>query len=113
MGDSTSPGSSAATLERWAVAYHEVRRELPGHGLGGGPHRRRPQVVPAWACPGPRHLVANNPAIYPVQMAADARQLGIPASAIPALPAQPTAEQLRAARERLEGMVASFLSAGL
>ncbi|KAL4426973.1 hypothetical protein ABPG77_009534 [Micractinium sp. CCAP 211/92] len=69
MGDSTSPGATAATLERWAAAYHE--------------------------------------------MAADARQLGIPASAIPALPDHPTAEQLRAARERLEGMVASFLSAGL
>jgi len=46
-------------------------------------------------------------------MQRDARDLGIPASAIPALPPQPTAEQLRAARERLEGMIASFLSSGL
>lgn len=47
------------------------------------------------------------------QMAADARTLGIPASAIPQLPAQPTAAELQAARDRLAGMMASFLSAGL
>ncbi|PRW55894.1 type VII secretion [Chlorella sorokiniana] len=47
------------------------------------------------------------------QMAADAQTLGIPASAIPQLPAQPTAAELRAARDRLSGMMASFLSAGL
>ena len=46
-------------------------------------------------------------------MVADARNLGIPASAIPQLPARPTAAELRAARDRLAGMMASFLSAEL
>ena len=43
----------------------------------------------------------------------EALTLGIPSSAIPELPAQPTAQDLRTARERLEGMVQSFLSAAL
>lgn len=47
------------------------------------------------------------------QMAVDARALGIPASAIPQLPERPTEADLRAVRERLAGIVASFLSAGL
>jgi hypothetical protein len=46
-------------------------------------------------------------------MVADARDLGIPASAIPQLPANPTEPELRAARDRLAGMIASFLSSGL
>lgn len=46
-------------------------------------------------------------------MAVDARALGIPASAIPQLPERPTEADLRAVRERLAGIVASFLSAGL
>ena len=47
------------------------------------------------------------------QMARDARELGIPASAIPQLPASPGKEELRRARDRLSGIMASFLSAGL
>ena len=46
-------------------------------------------------------------------MVADARDLGIPASAIPQLPTNPTEAELRAARDRLAGMIASFLSSGL
>ena len=47
------------------------------------------------------------------QMAVDARRMGVPAYAIPELPPSPSAEQLRAARDRLSGLLASFLSAGL
>ncbi len=46
-------------------------------------------------------------------MAAHARELGVPASAIPPLPAGASASEVAAARERLEGLLASFLSAGL
>lgn len=52
-------------------------------------------------------------ACLPAQMVADARDLGIPASAIPQLPTNPTEAELRAARDRLAGMIASFLSSGL
>jgi hypothetical protein len=62
-------GVSAATLERWEAAYH--------------------------------------------QMAKDALVLGIPASALPVLPARPTEAELRRARDHLGGMVDSFLSAAL
>jgi hypothetical protein len=47
------------------------------------------------------------------QMAADARDLGIPASAIPQLPPAAGAAELRAARDLLAGIVASFASSGL
>ncbi|KAI3436851.1 hypothetical protein D9Q98_006261 [Chlorella vulgaris] len=47
------------------------------------------------------------------QMAADANQLGIPTTAIPTLPPHPSAADLRVARRHLEGIIASFLSAGL
>lgn len=50
---------------------------------------------------------------HPLQMAADARELGVPASAIPPLPPNPSAADVRAARDRLSGLLASFLSAGL
>jgi hypothetical protein len=50
---------------------------------------------------------------FDLQMTLDARQLGIPASAIPPLPQQPTQADLLDTRERLQGVVASFLSAGL
>ncbi|GLC48121.1 hypothetical protein PLESTB_000061300 [Pleodorina starrii] len=43
----------------------------------------------------------------------DARELGIPSSAIPELPATATAEQIRSARDHLRAILASFLSAGL
>jgi hypothetical protein len=46
-------------------------------------------------------------------MSSHARQLGIPASAIPPLAPDAGAAELHAARVALEGMVASFLSAGL
>lgn len=59
-----------------------------------------PQVLAAWAD------------AY-LSLAAEARKLGIPASAIPPLPPGIDTERLRAARENLEGMIASFLSAGL
>lgn len=47
------------------------------------------------------------------QMAADVQQLGVPASAIPPLPPNATEAEVRAARDLLSGMLASFLSAGL
>ena len=47
------------------------------------------------------------------QMASDARDIGIPASAIPALPDNPTKEDLRRARDLLNGIIQSFLSSGL
>lgn len=47
------------------------------------------------------------------QMVRDAQDLGIPASVIPKLPANPTKEELRQARDHLDRMVQSFLSAGL
>jgi hypothetical protein len=47
------------------------------------------------------------------QMSRDAQELGIPASVIPKLPDTPTKEELRQARDHLERMIQSFLSAGL
>lgn len=48
------------------------------------------------------------------QMATEARSFGIPASAIPPLPDPLIDEkELRAARDTLEGIIASFLSSGL
>jgi hypothetical protein len=47
------------------------------------------------------------------QMSRDAQELGIPASAIPPLSANPTKEELRQARDHLDRMMQSFLSAGL
>lgn len=47
------------------------------------------------------------------QMGDDAQAMGIPASAIPPLPTNPTAAQVRSARDHLAGMIASFLSSGL
>jgi hypothetical protein len=47
------------------------------------------------------------------QMAADARDLGIPASAIPQFPPAANAAELRAARDLLADIVASFASSGL
>ena len=46
-------------------------------------------------------------------MAAHARSLGVPASAIPALAPGAGRAEVVAAREALEGLLASFLSAGL
>ncbi len=43
----------------------------------------------------------------------EALALGIPRSAIPVLRQEATAQELRAAREHLDGMVQSFLSASL
>lgn len=47
------------------------------------------------------------------QMSRDAQELGIPLPAIPPLPANPTKEELRQARDHLDRMMQSFLSAGL
>lgn len=47
------------------------------------------------------------------QMAQDARDIGIPASAIPSLPDNPSKEDLKSARDRLNGIIQSFLSSGL
>lgn len=47
------------------------------------------------------------------QMAADAIALGIPSSAIPDIPRPLEGGVLRAARDRLKGMIESFLSSGL
>ncbi|KAG2422802.1 hypothetical protein HXX76_015749 [Chlamydomonas incerta] len=48
------------------------------------------------------------------QLVEDAAELGVPRSAIPQLPPGPVSpEQLRAARDHLQAMIASFLSAGL
>jgi hypothetical protein len=46
-------------------------------------------------------------------LVADARDLGIPASAVPLLPEEAGPEQIRRARDHLQKMVASFLSSGL
>ncbi len=46
-------------------------------------------------------------------MCSDAQALGIPRSAIPPLPPNASAESIRQARDHLEAMMASFLSAGL
>lgn len=59
-----------------------------------------PQVLASWA------------EAY-VALCRDAERLGIPRSAIPPLPPAVDAERLRRARENLEGMIQSFLSAGL
>jgi hypothetical protein len=48
-----------------------------------------------------------------MQMSRDAQELGIPASVIPPLPASPTKDELRQARDHLDRMMQSFLSAGL
>jgi len=47
------------------------------------------------------------------QMATEARSFGIPASAIPPLPDPLEEKGLRAARDTLDGIIASFLSSGL
>ena len=47
------------------------------------------------------------------EMCSDARIMGIPASALPQLPQNPTKEDLRSARDYLNLMIQSFLSAGL
>ena len=59
-----------------------------------------PQVLASWA------------EAY-VALCRDAERLGIPRSAIPPLPPAVDAERLRRARENLEVMIQSFLSAGL
>lgn len=64
------------------------------------------------SCGGAARLNPCPPLSTP-QMVADARQLGIPAYALPTLPSQPTADELRSARDRLAALMASFLSAGL
>uniref|UniRef100_A0A7S0WLT3 Methyltransferase type 11 domain-containing protein n=1 Tax=Chlamydomonas leiostraca TaxID=1034604 RepID=A0A7S0WLT3_9CHLO len=46
-------------------------------------------------------------------MVHDAQALGIPASVIPALPPGASAADIRGARDTLQGMLASYLSAGL
>lgn len=47
------------------------------------------------------------------QMSRDAQDIGIPASVIPQLPPNPTKDELRQARDHLDRMMQSFLSAGL
>jgi CRP/FNR family transcriptional regulator len=47
------------------------------------------------------------------QMARDAQAMGIPASAVPPLPAEADAEAVRQARDLLRGIIASFVSSGL
>lgn len=59
-----------------------------------------PQVLASWA------------EAY-VALCRDAERMGIPSSAIPPLPPAVDAERLRAARERLELMIQSFLSSSL
>jgi len=59
-----------------------------------------PQVLASWA------------EAY-VALCRDAERMGIPRSAIPPLPPAVDGERLRRARENLEGMIQSFLSAGL
>ena len=54
-----------------------------------------------------RWIVAYN------QLANDAVVIGIPHSAIPPLPQNPTKQELRGARDLLNGMIQSFLSSGL
>lgn len=80
---STSTSASTSTTE-------EEARTLP----------TSPQVLASWA------------EAY-LALARDAERMGIPRSAIPPLPPAVDAEKLRQARERLEGMIASFLSACL
>ena len=46
-------------------------------------------------------------------MAADAVENGLPPSAVPLLPTTADADALRAARDHLSGMIASFTSACL
>lgn len=43
----------------------------------------------------------------------EARDLGIPKSAIPALPNDVSPQQLRTMRDHLQAMMASFMSSGL
>lgn len=47
------------------------------------------------------------------QAVRDAEALGIPSSAMPKLPANPSVSEIRQARDYLGAMVASFLSSGL
>ena len=97
---------AADTLERWQLAYRQVGLALC-NAKDAGAH-----LDALCKTPGPPSRSIPSPTLH-VQMAADARQLGIPASAIPALPAQPGADDVRTARARLEAIIASFLSAAL
>lgn len=75
-----------------------------GHVLG----RLRELDLPAAARPPLEWLVFAYR-----RMALDAQDLGVPASAIPQLHDAPTEAQLREARDRLDGIIASFASSGL
>lgn len=46
-------------------------------------------------------------------MRTEAMQMGIPGSAVPGLPENPTADDIRSARKLLSGIIASFLSANI
>lgn len=115
---SSTSAVSDTTLERWAMAYRQASRgrapAMPhGKALVPRAHANSVPQLAKMAAPHGQRRHMPRPHLPTVQMAADARELGIPTSAIPALPARPTEEELRAARERLSGIMASFLSAGL
>ena len=90
---------------------------LDGHGSGDGDlrhhHHRRPDAAGGSAAVGLETLERWTWAYE--ALAAEARTLGIPAYAIPALPRDrwATPEELRSARGGLELIVSSFLSSGL
>lgn len=87
----------AAEVEQAAALTPPALREADAASGGGAVS---PEALERW-------VVAY------CQMAADARELGVPASAIPPLPPNPSAADVRAARDRLSGLLSSFLSAGL
>ncbi len=104
---------SEATLERWLVAYQQVGRAAGGDRALVVQRVWCLGLVPGAGCSSLTLPAACDVAPTHPQMVADARELGIPGSAIPPLPPRPTEAELRAARDRLAGMIASFLSAGL
>ena len=65
-----------------------------------------------WPTARPEETLERWRTAYRAQ-AADARAMGVPASAVPILAPDADAAALRAARDHLAGLVASFLSAGL
>ena len=75
-----------------------LRGRLSGEGGGGAGEERA--TYERWA------------AAYR-SLAAEARALGVPDHAIPPLPDPPSRDGLRAARDRLSGIIASMLSSGL
>jgi hypothetical protein len=103
--DQEGTAAAAAAVGDLVISSRSSQQLQPGPAGS-----RAPPVLPAGQ--PPRAVLERWQGAY-LALCGDAADLGIPASALPRLPPDATAQQLQEATEHLQNMIASFLSSGL